>query len=245
MSRTVLVTGSGSGIGQAIARQFHAQGDTVVIADVNAAAAEATAAELGERAIPITLDVTDEVAWASAVREVEQQSGPIEVLVNNAGVWDTTPVTGENLAGWRLSMEVNVFGPLLGIRAVVPGMRLAGGGSIVNIASTAGFRGVQGGQSYSTSKWAVRGLTYNAALDLAQWGIRVNTVVPGVVRTPLSKSAGYPERIPTQPVPETGVPEDLARVVVFVSASESRYINGAEYIVDGGSMAGAVKPQDV
>ena len=239
MTRTVLVTGSGSGIGQAVARAFHAGGDTVVIADVDAAAATTTATELGDRALPVAFDVSVEEEWTRVVADVEAQVGSIGVLVNNAGVWDTSTISGGDVERWRRVMDVNFFGPLLGIRAVVPGMREAGG-AIVNVASTAGFRGVRHAQSYSTSKWAMRGLALNASLDLAKWHIRVNTVVPGVVRTPLSEAAGFPDRIPTQAVPEIADPAEIARTVVFVAAPESRYITGAEYVIDGGSLAGPV-----
>jgi len=238
--RVVLVTGAGNGIGRAEAHAFHAEGATVVVTDIDQHAADVVVDELGDRSVAVQLDVADGDQWARVIDEVDEAHGPVRVLVNNAAIFTPAPILEGDVEAWRRVLDVNVVGTLHGIRSVIPGMRDAGGGSIVNTISTAGTRGLYGWSAYSTSKWGVRGLTRSAALELAAYGIRVNGVVPGIIKTPAMQSNGFPDALPEQAIPHAGAPEDVAAVAVFLASDAARNITGAEYFVDGGANAGVV-----
>lgn len=233
----VLVTGAASGIGRAEAEAFHHAGARVALTDIDLAAAEAVATELGERATALLLDVTQPDAWDRCVAAIESDWGAVTVLVNNAGVFRSASLLEHDLDDWRRIIEVNLIGHLLGIRAVHPGMRRNGGGVILNTASTAGMRATPRLSAYGASKWAVRGLSRTAAVELAGDDIRVNTLIPGVIKTPLMRAAGFPERLPRQPLPNAGDPQDIAAMAVFLASPAAGYITGGEFIVDGGATA--------
>jgi 3alpha(or 20beta)-hydroxysteroid dehydrogenase len=180
--------------------------------------------------------VTDEDAWAHVVAETLAGFGAVDVLVNNAGIGVRGSVETIALDDWQRVIAINMTGPLLGIRAVVPAMRGRGGGSIVNISSTAGLRGLPNAAGYVSSKWGVRGLTKAAALDLGDAGIRVNSVHPGIIRTPLT--AGADEHPAHVALHRIGGADEVADLVLYLASDESRFVTGAEFAIDGGETAG-------
>ncbi|MEI5523393.1 SDR family oxidoreductase [Streptomyces brasiliscabiei] len=234
--RVTIVTGGVGGIGAAVVRALAAEGADVVVADIRDAEGAKLAAELGGRARYVNLDVSDEEAWQRAVAEVEETLGPVSVLVNNAGVADWGSMEEQPLASFRRVLDVNLQGPWLGMRAVAPSLRRAGGGVIVNISSLAGLTSYAGIGSYAASKWGLRGLTKTAALELAPDGVRVCSVHPGAIRTPMT--AGFGDAHTSgQPIPRFGEPEEVARMVLFIVA-DATFSTGSEFVLDGGILAG-------
>jgi 3alpha(or 20beta)-hydroxysteroid dehydrogenase len=237
--KVAIVTGAARGQGEAEARLFVAEGARVIVADVLADEGAAVASSLGDAAVFAPLDVTDEDQWQATVNLAEARFGPVDVLVNNAGVLMFQSIDKTDPADFERIMRVNVQGVFLGIRAVTPSMVRAGGGSIVNISSTAGLTGLPFLGAYVASKWAVRGLTKTAAIDLGGKGIRVNSVHPGGIDTPMlagtSPDAPFYQRLP---VPRMGRADEAARAVLFLASDESSYTTGAELAVDGGATCG-------
>src|SRR3979490_1986866 len=185
-NRTVIVTGGARGMGASHARGFVAEGANVVIADVLEQEGRTLADELGDHAIFYRLDVTSDADWAATVAAAEDAFGPVSVLVNNAGIVRFGPITETEPAAWRQLIDINLTGTFLGIRAIVPSMRKAGGGAIVNISSAGAMMAYPNNAAYVASKWGARGLTKTAALELGRDNIRVNSVHPGPVRTPMT-----------------------------------------------------------
>ncbi len=241
--KVAIVTGAARGQGEAEARLFVAEGARVVLADVLDEPGEEVAASLGDGARYEHLDVTDEDAWRAVVATTEDAFGPVSVLVNNAGIIAFNPVYAQDAAQFRRILDVNLTGAFLGIKSVAPSMRSGGGGSIVNISSTGGMEGLPMLAAYSASKWGLRGLSRTAALDLGRQGIRVNTVHPGGIDTPMTRAEGMPdsemgafyERLP---IKRMGTVDDVAAMVLFLASDEAGYVTGAEFVVDGGHLAG-------
>lgn len=235
--KIALVTGAASGIGRAAASALAAAGAEVYLADLNEQGAKAAATALGGQAKGIHLDVADADSWAAAVAQVNSQSGVLSVLVNNAGIFTPGGLEAIGQNEFQRTFDINALGVFLGMQAVVDSMKSAGGGSIVNVSSSAGLVGVKDAIAYSASKWAVRGLTRSAALDLAPYSIRVNSVHPGLIETPIF--AGFPREAldgmtAALPQPRLGRPEEVAAVIAFLSSDEASFCTGAEYTVDGG-----------
>lgn len=230
-------------MGEAEARLFVSEGAKVVIADVLDDVGQAVAADLGENAMYVHLDVTSESDWSAAVEATLERFGAPTVLVNNAG--KSSHVTLDQMPKEEMLtlFSINVLGPWLGTKAVFDSMRSEGGGSIVNIGSTNSVRGEAGGTAYTTSKHALAGLTKSSAIELGPFGIRVNLVMPGGVKTPMSATsaswygAGALDASPSEwalPLRRWGTPEDIARMVLFVASDEASYSTGSEFVADGG-----------
>jgi 3alpha(or 20beta)-hydroxysteroid dehydrogenase len=233
-----LITGAAMERGQGAceARLLAQRGASVVLTDVLGEAGRAMAASIGERATYLELDVRDADGWAAIVAAVLERHGRIDALVNNAGVWHTGGLLETSPEDYRRVVDINQTGVFLGMRAVAPAMRERGGGSIVNISSAAGLRGDARIHAYVASKWAVRGMTKAAALELAPFGIRVNSVHPGLIQTPMSATEfepGKPDPGRHVPMGRVGQPEEVAELVAFLVAPESSYISGAEVAIDG------------
>ncbi|MGV0790777.1 SDR family NAD(P)-dependent oxidoreductase [Mycolicibacterium sp. XJ1819] len=244
-SKVALVTGAARGLGAAVCEWMVAEGATVVAADVNSADGKSLVAGLGDRASFVELDVTSELSWDSAVSEVTRQFGRIDVLVNNAGVLWIAPVIGSSLDDYHRVVAVNQTGPYLGMRAVLPGMVEAKSGSIVNVSSMNGIRGMPGEAVYSATKHAVIGLTRSVALEVAESGVRVNAVCPGPIDTPMLEEAdigaeeGTAEALkPLVPFKRLATPAEVAEVVGFLASDAASYCSGAEFVVDGAWTSG-------
>jgi len=237
--RVAIVTGGARGMGAADARRLHTEGAKVVVADVLEAEGEALAAELGDGAVFVRLDVADEASWAAAVSAAEKAFGPVTILVNNAGILSYAPVDQVALEDLVRVLNVNLVGVMLGMKTVVPGMKAAGGGSIVNISSAAGLVPMVGLHAYTASKWGVRGVTKSAALELGHDGIRVNSIHPGGVATPMAGD-GEGMSFDKQAMPRIGQPEEVAAAVAFLASDDASYVTGAELAVDGGMVLGAI-----
>ncbi|HET6774063.1 MAG TPA: glucose 1-dehydrogenase [Acidimicrobiales bacterium] len=237
--KVAMITGGARGQGAAEGRLFAAEGARVVLADVLDDEGRAVADEIGDAARYVHLDVTDEARWQAAVEAAEAAFGPVTVLVNNAGILHFRTLDKTTLEDFDRVLRVNVHGVFLGMKAVTPSMVRAGGGSIVNISSTAGLQGLPHLGAYVASKWAVRGLTKTAAIDLGTRGIRVNSVHPGGIDTPMiagtSGDAPFYKRLP---VPRMGSADEAARAVLFLASDDASYISGAELAVDGGATCG-------
>ena len=237
--KVAIISGAARGQGAAEARLFAAEGAKVVLGDVLDDEGTAVAADIGDAALYAHLDVTDEAQWAAAVKASEEAFGPVSVLVNNAGILHFQSLHKTTLEDFERVMRVNVTGVFLGMKAVTASMVDAGGGSIVNVSSTAGLQGLPYLGAYVASKWAVRGLSKTAAIDLGQKGIRVNSVHPGGIDTPMV--AGTPGDAPFYkrlPVSRMGSPDEVAAAVLFLASDEASYIAGAELAIDGGATCG-------
>ena len=230
--KVALITGGAQGMGAAHAQLLAAEGARVVIGDILDEQGLALADDLGDSAQFVHLDVTQPADWSAAVEATLSRFGKLDVLVNNAGTVALGRLGTFDLNKWHNVIDVNLTGTFLGMRAVVEPMTSAGSGSIINISSIEGLRGAPLAHPYVASKWAVRGLTKSAALELAPLNIRVNSVHPGFIRTPMT--AHLPEDLVTVPLGRAGDAHEVATFVLFLASDESSYSTGSEFIVDGG-----------
>ncbi|MHB8694914.1 MAG: SDR family NAD(P)-dependent oxidoreductase [Solirubrobacteraceae bacterium] len=243
--RTALVTGGARGLGEGIVRRLVADGARVVIADLprQQDLAAALAADLGDRARFHALDVTSEDAWRDGVDAVLDTYGSLDVLVNNAGVGSPSPIASTSLEHYRRIVEVNQTGTFLGMSACAPVMLRQGRGSIINIASIEGLRGLAGFAAYCGSKHAVIGMTRAVSLELASQHVRVNAVCPGPVDTPglaggIGGAPGVAKIAAIVPVGRLAATREVAALVAFLASDEASYCTGGDYVVDGGWTAG-------
>lgn len=242
--KVAIITGAAQGMGEAHAREFIAEGAKVLLTDVNAEAGGRLADELGDNAKFMRLDVTDEAGWAAAVAAVEAAFGPVTVLVNNAGILGPGARAADLAeADFTRVIAVNQTATFLGIKAVIPSMQKAGGGSIVNVSSISGIVAIYGtpNVAYAASKFAVRGITKQVAIEYGGDNIRCNSVHPGYIRTPMMTAALNDEQIKiasgSVPIGRVGEPVDVAKMVVYLASDESGFVTGAEHIIDGGLTA--------
>jgi 3-oxoacyl-[acyl-carrier protein] reductase len=236
--QTAIITGAARGIGEAIAKRLAAEGGAVMIADIDEAAATATAAALGGRALAHRLDVTEPVSWDAAVRAALDRWGRIDVLVNNAGIAGrSAPIWELGVDEWQQVVDIDLTGVFLGCKAVIPVMVEAGSGRIVNIASIAGKEGNPNAVPYSAAKAGVIGLTKAVAKEVAAKGVLINAVAPAVIETPILSQvseehiAYMTSRIPMGRV---GKPEEVAALVAFLCSSDLTFSTGAVYDISGG-----------
>jgi len=234
-NKVAIVTGAARGMGAAHVRRFVKEGAKVVITDILEEDGKKLANELGENAIFIKHDVTNADDWKNVIQKAEETYGLVNILVNNAGI-DVPEVSMEDYPEetYRKVIEVNQTSVFYGMKYIVPLMKKAGGGSIVNISSLAGIVGAYKKVAYTASKFAVRGMTKAAALELGDYGIRVNSVHPGFIRTPMTEHLINDELVKTFPLRKAGEPEDVTNLVLFLASDESRYSTGSEFIIDGG-----------
>jgi 3alpha(or 20beta)-hydroxysteroid dehydrogenase len=238
-NKVILISGGARGQGAAEAKLLVKEGAKVVIGDVLDDRGSALARDLGNAVTYLHHDVTSEADWDRAVKTAEAMGG-LHGLVNNAGIYQPKSLMETDTELWDRHMRINQTGCFLGMKAVVPAMEKTGGGSIVNISSGAGLRGSPQAFAYATTKWALRGMTKSAAMDLARKKIRVNSVHPGPidtemlnVRTPEENAA----RLKMVPMKRQGTAEEVAQLVLFLLSDESTYITGAEVAIDGGVTA--------
>ncbi|MEV6562083.1 SDR family oxidoreductase [Nocardia sp. NPDC051756] len=234
--RSAIVTGGARGIGAAIVRALVKENIAVVIADLLEPEGTELARSLGPNAMFQRHDVTDKQNWRDLIDQTEATFGPLAILVNNAGILDYGSIEDEQPAMFRHVVEVNLYGAWLGMHMAVPHLRASGGGVIVNMSSTAGLIGYAGIGGYVASKWGLRGLTKAAAIELGPDDIRVCSVHPGPIHTPMT--AGLDESTAaTEPLPRFGDPEEVAAMVRFL-VTEATFSTGSEFVLDGGATAG-------
>lgn len=234
--KVALISGGARGMGAAHARALLAEGAQVVVGDILDDDGKALAEELGPAARFVHLDVTKPDQWKAAVATAVTQFGRLNVLVNNAGIVNGNTLQNFPLADWQQIIDINLTGTFLGMQAAVEPMIAAGGGSIINISSVEGLRGSPGLYGYVASKFGVRGLAKAAALELAPHNIRVNSIHPGLIRTPMT--AGIPEDFLQIPLGRGAEPGEVSACVVYLASDESSYSTGGEFVVDGGLTVG-------
>ena len=234
--KVALITGGARGQGAAEAALFAEEGAAVVITDVLDEEGRAT-----DGCRYLHQDVRDEDRWTEVVADIVAQEGTLTVLINNAGIFPVQSLMETSLEDYRRVIDINQLGVFLGMRAVVPAMRDAGGGSIINISSVAGMLATPGSFGYGASKWAVRGMTKSAARDLGPDNIRVNSIHPGIIETPMIHNLPAYDADPQSiireiPLGRAGEPEDIARLALFLASDESSYVSAGEYLIDGAFM---------
>jgi len=245
--KVAIVTGAARGQGEAEARRFVAEGAKVVVSDVLDDQGRAVAADLGDDAVWCHLDVSDAAEWDRVVATAVERFGRLDGLVNNAGIIIVGRLEDMSVEDYLRVVHVNQLGCWLGMRAAVAPMRAAGGGSIVNTSSTAGLVGIAGMSAYVASKYAIRGMTKVAAVELGRDHIRVNSVHPGVIDTAMG---GGPDLTRAEkdalfghlPAGRVGTPEEVASLALFLVSDESAFCTGAEFVIDGGSIASISGP---
>jgi 3alpha(or 20beta)-hydroxysteroid dehydrogenase len=244
--KVALISGAARGQGEADARLLAAEGAKVVIGDVLDEQGAAVATGIGDAARYHHLDVRRADDWQRVVAFAVNTFGRLDVLVNNAGIIKVGSIVDLSVDDYLEVFEVNQLGCFLGMKAAIPAMRAAGGGSIINISSVGGLRGRPMTAAYAATKFAIRGMTKCAALEVGHDGIRVNSVHPGSIDTDMTRGAEF-ANIDKQayhaalPIPRVGTPDDVAQVVLFLASDDSRYCTGAEFVVDGGQTAGDVQ----
>ncbi len=234
--KVALISGGARGMGASHVRTLVAEGAKVVFGDILDDEGKAVAAEVGDAARYVHLDVTKPEDWDAAVDTAIGEYGGVDVLVNNAGIINIGTLEDYALSEWHRILDINLTGVFLGIRAVVKPMKEAGRGSIINISSIEGMAGTIACHGYTATKFAVRGLTKSAALELGPSGIRVNSIHPGLIKTPMTE--WVPEDIFHTALGRIAQPKEVSNLVVYLASDESSYSTGSEFVVDGGTTAG-------
>jgi 3alpha(or 20beta)-hydroxysteroid dehydrogenase len=246
--KVALISGAAQGMGASHATVFVEEGASVVIGDLRDDHGKALADELGARAAFCHLDVTDEESWTDAVAFTERTFGGLDVVVNNAGIVRSRPIESTLLADFRSVIDVNLIGVFLGMKTAVPAMKRRGRGSIVNIASIDGFVALPNVASYNASKFGVRGLTKTGAIELGGAGIRVNSICPGAIDTPMTAprttAAGTVDPkdiLANVPLGRVGTTREVSLLAVYLASDESSFCTGADFVIDGGWIAGPME----
>ena len=237
--KVVLVTGGARGMGAAHAMRLVEEGAKVMITDVLDADGNALAKKLGANAKYLHQDVTKEAEWKAVVAATEAAFGQISVLINNAGIVEYSPIESMEESLYRRVVDINQVSVFLGMKSVLPSMKRAGGGSIINISSVAGMLGLANALGYTASKFAVRGMTKSAAIEFAPYNIRVNSIHPGLIRTAMTETTPETEAmmqqlVDTSPAKRKAEPEEVTAVVLLLASDETRFSTGAEFVIDGG-----------
>ena len=232
--KVALISGGARNIGGASARMLVAEGAKVVIGDLLDDEGSALADELGDAARYVHLDVTSDADWRSAVEFTVAEFGKLDVLFNNAGIFNGGQLQRYKTEQWQQMLDVNLTGAFLGMRAAADAMIAAGGGSIINTSSIEGLRGTPWAHGYVASKWGLRGLTKSVALELAPHGIRVNSLHPGRISTPATDA--MPADLIPIPLGRPGLPDEVASFVLFLASDESSFATGSEFVMDGGTV---------
>jgi 3alpha(or 20beta)-hydroxysteroid dehydrogenase len=240
LGKVAIVTGGAGGLGEPIARHLAAAGAAVVISDIAVNKGRAVADAIGDQARFFFHDVTQRGQWDDLVTFAEAEFGPVGILINSAGIHDGGPIVDFSEERYRRVIDVNQIGTFLGLQAILATMRRAGGGSIVNISSTAGLNGWPNSVAYIASKFAIRGMTKVAAHEFGPYGIRVNSVHPGPISTPMT--AGRYDGNPAQPIPRLGRPDEVAQMMLFLASDASSFCTGSEFTIDGGQMITVAAP---
>lgn len=239
LEKVAIVTGGARGMGESHVRRFVEEGAKVVFTDINEEVGEKLSSELGDNALFVKHDVTDEAGWQEVVKKTEAAFGPVNVLVNNAGISMSKSIFDMSVEDYKKIIDINQVSVFIGIKSVLSSMQKAEGGSIVNISSMNGIVG--GAVGYTDSKFAVRGLTKAAALQVGHLGIRVNSVHPGVIETPMVTEGDAVEQIKAFakqiPMRRMAQSEEVTNMVLFLASEESSYSTGSEFIIDGGLTA--------
>ena len=234
--KVALISGGSRGLGESHARAMIAQGARVVVADILDDDGQALVAELGEASRYIHLDVTSRSEWAKAVAFTLQEFGTLNVLINNAGIAHFSPIGEYKPEEWDTMIAINLTGVFNGVDASLQALKAGAPSSIINVSSIAGLRGYSGLVGYNAAKFGVTGFTKSVALDVAQFGIRCNSIHPGVIDTPMTSNVGT--RRKHVAMERTGRPEELSSLVVYLASDEASFCTGAEFICDGGESAG-------
>ena len=236
-NKTAVIIGGANELGKRIIELLAENGANIVIADADETRAESLASSIGRNALSVPCDVSLQYEVDRVFLEAVRAFSKVDILINNAGVLGITPIGEGATDEWKRVMAVNADGVFMGMDAVAPSMRRAGGGAMVNASSTAGLQGYASMAAYVASKWAVRGMTKTAALELGPHGIRVNSVHPGPIATNMTQQID-PSITDSQAIGRFGRPEEVARLYLFLASDDSSYSTGAEFLVDGGQTLG-------
>ena len=234
--KVAVVSGGARGMGASHGRALVAEGAKVVFGDILDDEGELVARDVGDDARYVHLDVTRPEDWDAVVAAALERFGSVDILVNNAGILNIGLIEDYPLSEWQRIIDVNLTGVFLGIRAVTPAMKRAGRGSIINISSIEGMAGTSACHGYTATKFAVRGLTKSCALELGPNGIRVNSIHPGLIKTPMTD--WVPDDIFQTALGRAAEPVEVSNLVVYLASDESSYSTGSEFVVDGGCIAG-------
>jgi 3alpha(or 20beta)-hydroxysteroid dehydrogenase len=237
--KVALISGGARGMGAAHARRLVEEGASVVIGDILDDDGQATAADLGDKAVYVPLDVTKPADWKTAVETAVSSFGGLDILVNNAGIADNfAPIEDFSLEEWDRTIAINLSGAFYGIKAAIPALKTSGHGSIINISSTAGLTGYVERAGYNSAKFGLRGLTKNAALDLGRYNIRSNSIHPGLILTPMVTDNGDDLSQKQVALHRPAEADEVSNLVLFLASDESSFITGAEIAIDGGETSG-------
>ncbi|WP_142828426.1 glucose 1-dehydrogenase [Planococcus soli] len=235
--KVAIITGGAGGMGASYAKRFLEEGANVVITDILEKEGRAVAEDLGGNIKFLEHDVTKAAEWEKVVAETESSFGPVSVLVNNAGIALLKSIDQMTEAQYRRVIDINQVSVFLGMKYVLPSMRKAEHGSIINISSISGLRGNSDSIAYDASKFAVTGMTKSAAIEFGKEGIRVNSVHPGIIETPMIRKSRVSQLAKKIPLQRTAQPVEVSNLVVYLASDESNYATGSEFVIDGGLTA--------